>query len=102
MRNFLATLSPYKHTPIFTCGVCAFACAFACVFVREFVFLQHLSFTGESRALGNNPATKNHEQIESDFFILHFSSSDSCIKYCKAIETGDYVYEQSSRVLLRG
>ena len=32
---------------------CAFASAFACAFVREFVFLQHLPFTGESSVLGN-------------------------------------------------
>ena len=53
--------------------VCAFACAFACVFVRAFVFLQHLSFTCESRALGNYPATKNHEQIQGDFILFYIS-----------------------------
>ncbi len=39
---------------------------FECAFARVFVFLQHLSFTGKSRVLGDYPASKNTEQINSE------------------------------------
>ena len=58
MRNFLATLSPYTH---------------AFTFVRVFVFLQHLSFTGESRVLGDYPASKNTEQIQSEVILSYIA-----------------------------
>ena len=76
----------------------AFVSVFACAIVREFVFLQHLSFTGQSSVLGNYHPVKIRTKTERSFFTQHCSSSLSCMKDCMAIDSGVYVYEQPSRL----
>ena len=44
------------------------ACACACACVCEFVFLQHLTFTGESRVLGNYHPVKIWRKNFAKFF----------------------------------
>ena len=64
-------VSLYACAKFYVSGVYAFACAFT--FVRVFVFLQHLSFTGESRVLGDYPASKNTEQLKSEVILSYIA-----------------------------
>ena len=72
MRNFLATLSPYRHAPNVTFPECVRVCVR--VRVRACIHLfTTLVFTGESTVLGNYPASKNTEQIQSEDILSYIA-----------------------------
>ena len=72
MRNFLATLSPYRHAPNVTFPVCVRVCVR--VPVRACIHLfTTLVFTGESTVLGNYPASKNTKQIQSEDILSYIA-----------------------------